>query len=321
VIEIRNYGQEDLETLVALINAADAVDRQDRSVTREELVREMARPGHDPARDMFLAVTEQGRPVGYVALSLLSGQKESMFRSAGVVHPDYRRRGVGRRLMEAAQGRAQARLAEVRQGPVYLQCVCDDGEEGRRALFESLGLRPVRYFLELVHPSLGERPEPDLPAGFSLRTYQGEEDLEILMDLDRAVFADHWAAVTPSLEEWRDWVNGPEFRPELWLMAFAEGESREAAGFCLCEVRPQHVASTGRKEGYVGDLGVRPQYRGRGLGLSLLRAGLGALRDAGMESAYLHVDVENSTGATGFYRQAGFQERRREVFYWKALER
>ena len=52
-------------------------------------------------------------------------------------------------------------------------------------------------------------------------------------------------------------------------------------------------------------LAVRRPWRGRGLGLGLLRWSFGALAGVGMHRAALSVDAENTTGAVRLYERAG----------------
>lgn len=79
----------------------------------------------------------------------------------------------------------------------------------------------------------------------------------------------------------------------LWFLA-VEGE--EIAGFVL-----------GGPDGYVSDLGVRPAWRGRGLGSALLGHAFDAFAARGTPAAALHVDTANLTGALRVYRRAGMR--------------
>jgi mycothiol synthase len=314
---IRNYRESDLEPLVELINAADAVDQLERGTSPQELRERFDLPTLRPEENVF--VTQAGgRVVGYAEVRLEKGEVESVFKTEGVVHPEWRRRGIGRRLLERAYQRAQERLGEATGERVYFDAYCEHGEAGRIALFESFRMRPARYFLEMVYAPLKDIPEPRLPPGIAVRTWMRGQDDEAVWAVFNEAFADHWDFIPVPLEEWLYWVNLPRFRPELNLLAVA-GE--EIAGICLCDINEEHIARIGRKEGWVDILGVRRPYRHRGLGRALLLAGLHALKEAGMESAALGVDAESLTGATRLYESVGFVERRRYVLYRRALLR
>ena len=57
--------------------------------------------------------------------------------------------------------------------------------------------------------------------------------------------------------------------------------------------------------GWVGSIGVRPAWRGRGLGLALLRESFERFRQTGETTVALGVDAQNATGATRLYERAG----------------
>ena len=71
--------------------------------------------------------------------------------------------------------------------------------------------------------------------------------------------------------------------------------------------------------GYVGQLAVRRDQRGRGLGLALQRHGFGELHRRGVREVYLHVDSQNRTGATRLYEHAGMRVQHRYDHWVKNL--
>ncbi len=68
--------------------------------------------------------------------------------------------------------------------------------------------------------------------------------------------------------------------------------------------------------GAIQNVGVVPEYRGRGLGQALLRQALEGFYQAGLRRAYLEVTAENAP-AVQLYRSVGF--RRIKVLY-KAVD-
>ncbi|MBN1657123.1 MAG: GNAT family N-acetyltransferase [Anaerolineae bacterium] len=324
-VVIRNYRPEDLAAMVRLNNEADAVDGLERATTIEEMEHEYTWPNFYPETDSFLAFERGdgdgvGRLLGYVDFFFRSqeGAEDKVFYTWGMVHPDHRRRGVGRRLMQALYRRAEERLAEVEGGNAYMQASTRDVEEDRQALFESLGMERVRYFVNMARRIDDGLPRVDVPGGFRLRTFDPARDTETVWRVDNEAFKDHWGYTGFPFEEYTHWIEQPTFRPELWLVAEEEATG-QAAGICLNKIDPEWIASTGRQEGYVNTLAVLRDYRKMGLGTALLAQSLHMLRDAGMEWAHLGADANNLTGAVRIYERLGFCVRKTSMAYRKTM--
>jgi mycothiol synthase len=318
-ITIRNYSPRDLESLVALINEADAVDKLQRSTTLAQTEHEMSFPGQHPETDCFLAL-DGDRLIGYSRLFVRPGYglTDSTVYCWGVVHPEWRRRGLGRWLLDRSYQRAASYLSQLGAGAVYFQCNGRDVEADRKALFEGFGLKPVRYWLTLDRPLNGNLPPVEVPAGIRLRTFDPDRDIDEVWRVDNIAFRDHWNHTENTREEFGHWVAKPYQRPELWFLAEDEA-SGEIVGLGLSEVDPDHIARVGRQEGYVDTIAVLRAYRRRGLGTALLAQSLQALAQAGMEVAVLDADSENVTGAVRLYERLGFRTRETGIAYQKVM--
>ena len=122
-------------------------------------------------------------------------------------------------------------------------------------------------------------------------------------------FADHWDPVSVPYDQWRrSHLEGDAFDPRLWILA-TDGD--EIAGVAACRRR------YGR--GFVDELGVRRAWRGRGLGLALLRLAFAEFWRRDERSIALSVDSENLTGATALYERAGMQVEFEMTIYRKDL--
>jgi len=322
---IRNYRPGDLAAMVRLTNEADAVDGLERATTIEEMEHEYTWPNFCPETDSFLAF-ERGngsgrdRLLGYVDFFFRKeeGPVDKAFYTWGLVHPDYRRRGIGRQLMQILYRRAEERLAEVDGGNVYFHASARDVEADRQALFESLDMARVRYFVDMARRIDNGLPPVEQPEGFRLRTFDPARDVEAVWQVDVESFKDHWGFTGFPFDEFKHWVEQPSFRPDLWLVAEEEATGR-MAGICLNKIDPEWIANTGRQEGYVNTLGVLRDYRKMGLGTALLAQSLHVLRGAGMEWAHLGADAANLTGAVRIYERLGFKVRKTSMAYRKTM--
>jgi ribosomal protein S18 acetylase RimI-like enzyme len=136
--------------------------------------------------------------------------------------------------------------------------------------------------------------------------------------VDTEAFQDHWGYTGFPLEEFLHWLEQPNFRPELCVLA-EEESSGQVVGIGLNKIDPQWIAKTGRQEGYVNTLAVLRPYRGQGLGTALLAQSLRTLRRAGMSAVHLTSDAENLTGAMRIYQGVGFAPRKTFIVYRQTM--
>jgi len=163
----------------------------------------------------------------------------------------------------------------------------------------------------MIYEPLASLPFPAIPPAIEVRTYaKGRDDTAALRTLNEA-FAEDWEYTPVTREDWPAWLDSPEWRPDLNVVA-VDGE--EVVGVCLCLISEERIKWMGRRDGYVDTLCVRPSFQRRGVGRALLLSALEALRTAGMVSATLDTDEDNPTQAPRFYQQLGF----REIWRWVA---
>ncbi|MGL5928555.1 MAG: mycothiol synthase [Dermatophilaceae bacterium] len=257
-----------------------------------------------------------------------------------VMHPDHRRRGHGRALLDA--------LAAEGAAAVWAH---GDLEEAR-ALAASAGWRMTRS-LHLMARPLGPADEvdPELPAGFTVRPFEPGRDDVGWVRLNAAAFAGHPEQGRMTLADLRERMAQPWFDPAGLLIvdhedadapvafhwtkiertppldaADASGrahdpEVREAShrigrapdlGTDEVSRRIGRAPDLGTDEvgGEIGEVyvvGVDPAWQGRGLGGPLTRLGLAHLARAGCTEAHLYVDGDN-TAARRTYARLGFAE-------------
>jgi mycothiol synthase len=142
---------------------------------------------------------------------------------------------------------------------------------------------------------------PALSVGLESRCFaSGTDDAELFAAV-REAFADHWGNTEVDETQWwgenRDEPNAG-FDPALWVVVRDGGT---IAGFSICRERED----AGETIGWISLLGVRPRWRGRGLGESLLVKSLNAFHSRGRRRAALNVDVDNTTAALRLYTKIG----------------
>ncbi len=104
----------------------------------------------------------------------------------------------------------------------------------------------------------------------------------------------------------------PFHDPSLWFAAF---DGDQMAAICLCDPRIGAREDTA----LVNILGVRREWRKKGLGLAFLRHAFGEFYRRGIPRAILGVDAGSLTGATRLYERAGMKVERVQNTYAKVL--
>jgi len=184
---------------------------------------------------------------------------------------------------------------------------------GALALFRACGFVETRRYYQkwtvLEDARLGETALPD---GFVLRPFRVEDAPE-LYKADIEAFSTHWGSQPQPFESWSR-QHLANFNAQLWVTIW-DTRAGCIAAFCLSGASKFDYAPN---DGWVSHLGVRPAYRGRGLGRRALIEGLRRLRRAGYDRAGLHVDSDNPI-AIQLYESVGMRVTRERVHFAKAL--
>lgn|SRR5581483_303398 len=156
----------------------------------------------------------------------------------------------------------------------------------------------------------GPIPPPSVPDGYTLRTFEDTDAERVHALLDDAYVAWDESYVARGHDDWLAWMTKhDEFDPAMWFLVERDGE---LVG-CALDWREHD----GR--GWVKDIVVRSDQRGRGLGRFLLEQTFAAYAARGARAVGLKVDSTNPTGAPELYRSAGFEIDRRYGIWTKSL--
>jgi mycothiol synthase len=301
----------------ALIEAVDDTGEHfSEQDVRDELEDELL----DLGRDTLGGLAPGGDFVAFVRVhgSAAVGDIDLVFVDGGVV-PAARGRGHGRRLLDWAEERAATLHRERHPDVPGAVCVyVHANNPSKEALVRAAGYEATRWEYGMVRAL--DEPLPDVPptpSGLVLTPYAAERDEAVRQAL-HAAFRGQWGFTAPDEQRWSRWYTGSRaFRPELsWMLL--DGDT--VAAFLLGYFWEADAAATGVREAWVGQLGVRPEWRRRGAGRLLLATALRSHRDAGYERAALNVDTANPSGALRLYERVGFTVRDTYVSWIKPLE-
>jgi mycothiol synthase len=229
-----------------------------------------------------------------------------------VIHPAYRRRGLGLAL-------ARAVLSEANALPARLWAHGDLPAAARLAA--ATGFRRARALWQMRRSLRDAVDEPQLPPGISLRTFTPGRDEADWILLNARAFASHpeqgkWTRADLEHREAAPW-----FDPGGFFLAERDGH---LAGFHWTKIHKPEAAQPdagqpdagqpGEPVGEVYVVGVDPAEQGTGLGRALTLAGLRYLQEQNMPAVMLYVDGDN-TAAIRLYSGLGFTHTATDVMY------
>lgn len=207
-----------------------------------------------------------------------------------VVHPEQRRHGLGRRLLDTVLAAGETRLWAHGDLP------------GAQALARVTGLVPVRTLLVLRLRLGDEAPRERVPDGVTLRGFE-PRDVDAIVAVNGRAFAHHPEQGAMDRADFERRASESWFDPAGLFVAEREGE---VVGFHWTKV-----------EGNVGEVyvvGVDPSAHGGGLGTALTARGLRHLHEQGLRTVDLYVEGDNAP-ALAVYRRQGFTEHARDTLY------
>src|SRR6478609_10913163 len=113
VVSWRPATEADLDAIMELFRAADAVDHPSWTTPREDVAETFVAEHIDPERDTILATDASGRLIAAGEATLHPSRDVHLHAYlGGRVHPELRGRGIGRELMRWEHERALQQIAE-----------------------------------------------------------------------------------------------------------------------------------------------------------------------------------------------------------------
>lgn len=314
----RHYmGERDIQSIVDLFNACESVDQIEEGTSVEEIQQELKGPDLDLERDLCLWEDGDGHLVGFAELWFPEPGSEGYDGFLTIkIHPAVRGTELEAQILAWAEERGRAFGCE-HGAPVNLRTRTRDTQHEHRAMLEQRGFTVSRSFFHMARALAEPIPQPQFPAGFTLRTVQLDDPLEQHVALFNEAFIDHWNHHPLTVEQIQYFMQGPHYCIERDLVAIAPDGTY--AAFCYCHINPEENARTGRNAGYIQVLGTRRGYRRIGLGHAMLLAGLQRLKADGVTTALLGVDTCNPSGALELYESVGFAKFTTMLSYGKTL--
>lgn len=317
----RPLNPGDVPAWHALTTVVEEHDDAMERLSKQDLV-DMLRGGwRDPRRDTVGGFDDDGRLRAYAWSELRPATEGTLVsRLSGAVHPEYRRRGIGRALLAWSEARGRQQLAATESTlPARLGLYVDGHHTAAKTLAERSGFAAKRWYTDMRRDLATPLPGVVVDPSIRIEPYSRERDEDIRVTHNESFARDHWGSGTLDADMWAlDVVGAEAFRPG-WSFAAIDVAADQVVGYTISGAYEQDWAAQGYTEGWTDLLAVRREYRGRGIAAGLLWAAMQAFTADGIEYAGLDVDTDNPTGALGLYTRLGYVRERSSVLFTKEL--
>lgn len=287
---VREFSEADIGELAALVN----LEYPDEPTTiDQEEYWERSYPKDNPR--LRLAVEdERGR---FVALGACEKPfwaiAPGVYTTFGIVHPDFRGRGIGQDLLSRFEAYARE------QGAERLWADCRESQAHSLRFFQAAGFTQfgIRFeqALDLEQFDLGR-----FPGAFERIEAQGYRIVTLAElrrqrdDADRLMYETFkesvldvplpgGARISMNFEQWRKGLDSPVSDPHYIFLAMKDDQVVGETALELLKDGPAITDSTG----------VLREHRNQGLALAIKLASLQALKERGYKEARTHNDTEN----------------------------
>ncbi|MEU4608625.1 GNAT family N-acetyltransferase [Kribbella sp. NPDC023972] len=258
-------------------------------VVPDAVAADLQRPELDLTRDTLVVHAPNGDLAGWAWLHL--GKRAQID-----VHPAYQGLGIGTALLDWAEARSRA------EGSEWLAQAVDDADEAGTGLLRSRGYEVLATNWLLERPIVTPGPRT-VPAGITLTPYD-EARAHDVHELIEAAFSE-FQQRRKSYDEWaRLTVERATFLPAASTLAYAGDE-------LIGAVVALDLADT--NEGYVEQLAVRADQRGKGVARAMLDDTCAEFHRLGRQNCILW--THSGTGALGMYERLGMRVRRSTTVY------
>lgn len=287
---------------------------KDLSGALETLIRRSGRiDGQSPFSDQAVVSARSGArkiltaslPSGEPAALAILGEGELEL----VVDPKLRRKGVGALMLDRVLADSDAVRDSDEAGSRPLAIWAHGDHPASRILLSRAGFSPARTLLQLRMPLAAATEEPRVTS-FTVQKFRPGIDESAWLELNARVFASHPEQGRMTLDDVVARETEPWFDADDFLLAW---DGDRLIGYNWLKIEADDSID-GALSGEIYVIGVDSADAGRGLGRTLMRAGLNRLRQRGCAVAALYVDAENE-GAVRLYRSLGFTDFTVDVQY------
>lgn len=324
----RPLSAEDLDLWQDLVFRIQDHDEERERQTRGDLRDILESPRADVSESSALGLDATGAARTWARNFTRRGQDGGVLvHMTGGVDPLWRRRGIGRGLLQwqcarAAQIAGQLRSEAEARGDsvprIQMGRFVEEQVSGSNALFLAADFAPTRWFSEMRRTLLGHEGAggTELPEKLRLRPYTSDVSGRCAVAFN-AAFAGHWGTPTHTPESWvADVESDDAFRAELsFVIVDGAAESEPVVAFVINAEYEEDWPAQGYTEGYTEYVAVVPAHRGQGLAALLLQLTAEHCVTRKHRYATLAVDADNPSSAKALYEKQGYERHHVTIYY------
>ena len=300
---IRNYRSGDLDGCIDLW-LLEGHDQTGHYISPQIVKTQLEKPGFS-TEETVLVTEKDGNIIGCLNMIPELGIKHAFIHC--VVHPQYRRQGIARLLLE----KAAKQLIDMGVALAHVDIL--ESNTAANSLLLKLGFKSVHKSIHMQQ-TLDTKPTTTVEFELHIRHLAQNEEAA-LADLQNRAFAQHWGYSPNTVEEITHRLNQRNTSHQHVTLAFV---GDVPVGYCWTTTIPEPNPQTGKKHGCVLMLGVDPGYRNRGIGRTVLVSGLSSLYQQGIELVEITADSVNEK-ALSLYKSVGFKQQAAGQIYEKVL--
>lgn len=300
--------QDDLVDLLDLLQDVEQADHTGEQVTEASLREQFTWSGQDSAlNNWVVTLPESDSLVGYGTI-----QKTLSDTTADlsiIVHPSWRRQGIGSKLFAHLLERASELDAHALRAYVPVQ------NEGASLFVRVHGFEPVSTYTRLSLTDIQSFAAPVLPQGFTTQSYDQFERVDLYTEALNHSYEGYWGHLHCTEEEVARFL--PYLNPAGIFLLFAPDGT--IAGTCRAELSEQLTQERGIPTALIDAPGIVIRYRKADLALPLLLTAIHWLLP--QHPAVLELEAWGEAPDTlARYRSLGFTTMKEEISYRRNLK-